>query len=62
MTTTIDKVHTTEERIYKIRSVFEAIQHMADNHPNDPAAIDALLEAAKEAEGSLKAIEKTILG
>ena len=58
----IDEVHTTEERIYKIRSVFDAIQHMADNHAHDPKCFDSLLEAAKEAEGSLKAVEKTLLG
>jgi hypothetical protein len=53
----IDIVHTNEERVAKIRSVFDAITYMAENHPKDPAAFGALILAAEEANGSLQAIE-----
>lgn len=58
----IDTVHTNEERIAKIRSVFTAIEYMAENHPRDPAALNALILAAKEADGSLKALELALIG
>ncbi len=55
----LDTVHTYEERIEKIRSVFRAIEHMqaqGDNISREQA-LTSLNEAAKEAEGCIDAIE-----
>ena len=59
----IDQVHTNQQRINKVRSVLIAIERLLNtriNGTDDTPALQivGLQSAAKEAEGSLEAIEK----
>ena len=61
----LDQVHTNQERITKVRSVFIAIEELTKTltkvrGENDilVQTLVGLVDAAKEADGSLEAIEK----
>ncbi len=61
----MDQVHTNKERIDKVRSVFIAIEELTKTltkvrGENDILVMTlvGLVDAAKEADGSLEAIEK----